>query len=153
MAAIDIYLNRILARSKRDPATGCLLLWQGAIKDGYGWMMGPERKPDRVHRIIWRARKGPIPVGLCVCHTCDVRNCGEETHLFLGTNKDNVDDKMRKGRLDRRDGEHNGRAKLTATQVLRIRRDHRLHREIATQYGVTRTMISNIKRGDSWATV
>jgi hypothetical protein len=50
------------------------------------------------HRLAWERAYGPVPDGMKVLHRCDVRNCIEPTHLFLGTQGDNVADMMAKGR-------------------------------------------------------
>lgn len=41
---------------------------------------------------------GPIPARMLVLHSCDNPPCCNERHLFLGTYKDNEQDKIRKGR-------------------------------------------------------
>ena len=50
------------------------------------------------HRAAWILYKGEIPAGIFVCHTCDNRRCCNPAHLFLGTQKDNLQDMKRKGR-------------------------------------------------------
>jgi hypothetical protein len=50
------------------------------------------------HRISWEIHNGPIPNGLLVLHHCDVTLCVRPDHLFLGTTKDNAQDRQRKGR-------------------------------------------------------
>lgn len=52
----------------------------------------------RHHRWVWEQANGPIPPGMMVLHTCDVRNCINLEHLFLGTAKDNARDMAAKGR-------------------------------------------------------
>lgn len=49
-------------------------------------------------RVAWTIMNGPIPEGLYVLHTCDIRLCCNPSHLYVGTAKDNVADMMRKGR-------------------------------------------------------
>lgn len=51
------------------------------------------------HRAVWIIFNGPIPNGLKVCHTCDNPPCGNISHLFLGTQADNMRDCRDKGRL------------------------------------------------------
>lgn len=77
---------------------GCRL-WQGRLSvKGYG-LFSFAGKDERAHRLAWIFSGGKkIPEGMMICHQCDVRNCVEPTHLFLGTNADNVIDCVQKGR-------------------------------------------------------
>ena len=54
-----------------------------------------------IHRLIFKIIYGPIPPGMCVCHSCDNRKCINPEHLFLGTDQDNTNDMMKKGRHNR----------------------------------------------------
>jgi len=69
-------------------------LWTGR---GYGnvWY---KHKRHRVHRLLWEFAHGAIPDGLYVCHSCDVRNCINLDHLWLGTHQENMHDSVVKGR-------------------------------------------------------
>jgi len=85
---------------------------------------------------------GPIQADKLVCHRCDNPKCVEPSHLFLGTNGDNVADRVAKGRCVF--------AKLTQEQVLAIREDPRSRKEVADDYGVSLTTIRRICTGRSW---
>lgn len=98
-------MDFLLSRTKPNEA-GCAE-WQGAL-DGSGyaqvWCQGKVRK---AHRLAFVFVKGPIPEGMCICHTCDNPKCINPAHLFIGTHQDNMSDKDAKGRT------YNGRAART----------------------------------------
>lgn len=51
-----------------------------------------------VHRLSWEIFKGPIPENMCVCHSCDVRECCNPEHLFIGSRRENFADMVEKDR-------------------------------------------------------
>ena len=139
-----------------EPNSGCLL-WCGPVNSsktgkGYG-NMSVEGVTRFVHQLAWITAKGAIPKGLKVLHRCDVRTCINIDHLFLGTQKQNIQDCADKGRLATLKGERSNFAKLTLEQVIAIRADPRTQVAIAVEYGVDQSAISNIKRRRNWAHV
>lgn len=75
--------------------------WRGSLEEfGYGRLQS-----KRAHRLSWTLFNGEIPKGLYVLHKCDIRNCVNPDHLFLGTQIDNMRDMVKKGR------HNNGRQK------------------------------------------
>jgi hypothetical protein len=69
-------------------------------KRGYGYFK-IDKKHGLAHRFAYAYYKNngqPIPSNLYVCHHCDNPSCVNPNHLFLGSQKDNVQDMIRKGR-------------------------------------------------------
>lgn len=141
--------GKIEDRIKICPVKGCWL-WTGPLsRKGYG-RARLDRKHQPIHRISWQLFRGEIPDNLHVLHRCDVPSCANPEHLFLGTNQDNIDDKMAKRRHRHGDGHHN--AKLTAEQIPEIRglRGKLSQRKIAKLFGVAQHTIAQIQLGKGW---
>lgn len=60
--------------------------------------IGFKKKVIYTHRASWLIFRGEIPNGFCVCHHCDNPLCINPNHLFLGTHKDNMDDRKKKNK-------------------------------------------------------
>jgi len=120
-----------------EPNSGCWL-WTGpVINRGYGRI---NRK--LAHRAAYEAFRGPIPKGQCVCHKCDNPICVNPDHLFIGTQKDNMMDKARKGR--------GNNTKITADTAREVRNNTGTYREISKKFGVSIGMVHYIKRMKYW---
>jgi hypothetical protein len=74
-------------------------------------------------------------------------------HLFVGTNCDNVADRVAKGRSARSLGEDNPRALLKPADVLKIRRSKEKLRVLAEKYGVGIGTISAVRTGRNWQSI
>lgn len=136
--------TRFWAKVKKTKT--CWLWTAFKNKAGYG-QFGFDRGLVLSHRFSWAIHRGQVPAGLFVLHKCDNPPCVRPSHLFLGNNRDNMDDMLKKGRSGR------GRAKLTMSEALEVRRlaySGLLSRVIATAYGVSQPNVSSIKNCKSW---
>ena len=116
--------------------------------EGYGqfFIKRNERKLlVYTHRYSYELSYGPIPEGIWVLHKCDNSRCVNPDHLFLGTHIDSMKDAAQKGRML-------NHTKLTATQVLEIRRlaGTMTQYEIGAMFGVTNDTISVIVCRKAW---
>jgi hypothetical protein len=134
-------------------------LWTAATSGhmGYGNLYHScSRNLRGAHRYSWGLHHGVIPEGLHVLHKCDVPTCVNPEHLFLGTNDDNLRDKLAKGRASCLKGEANGRAKLSEQDVRVIRERYasgESQQRIADDYGVDQTAVGFIVRRVHWSHV
>ena len=137
--------------------------WNGSkLKSGYGTLYDPEaykrdgKHHKLAHRYYYEKLIGLIPDGMQVCHHCDNPSCVNPEHLFLGTQKDNMNDCIAKGRhmpfVGK--GECNPTAKLTWDDVGEIRTQYHYsgisQKALGMIYRVARTDIGNIVRNESW---
>lgn len=119
---------------------------------GYG-MYRYEAKFERAHRLAWKFVNGAIPEGAMVCHRCDVRNCINPSHLFLGDNSTNMLDMFKKGRGNRPKGSAHKSSKLTESDVLTIRTLRQAGssvRSLSEAYGVSTSAIWFVVNRRNW---
>lgn len=134
--------DRILLRSEPIPESGCWI-WIGALQTvGYGYLRVGNANLG-AHRVSYEAFNGPIPKGLRVLHTCDVRECVNPSHLFIGDAADNSRDALCKKRI--------AAQKLTPDDVREIRASNGRNVDVARSYGITADHVWKIRTRRSWA--
>jgi len=90
---IEIFFKNI---SKDNHPDGCWI-WEGRKdKDGYGILWN--KKAIKAHRYSMELHGNKVPHDMLACHHCDNPPCVNPEHLFIGTNLDNVQDSIKKGR-------------------------------------------------------
>lgn len=128
--------------------------WQGRRnEDGYG-VVTVAGRAVRANRAALEEKLGrPLTDAERACHTCDNPPCGNPDHLFAGTQGANVADMRAKGRGKNPvlPGQKNGRALLSAGDVIAIRRDPRSARFLAAEHGVSLATIHKARSGENWA--
>lgn len=141
-------IDRLMAKvDKVSSPIGCWIFLGFKNSKGYGQIGNGARGTgiSLAHRLSFHLHNGEIPRGLFVLHRCDTPACCNPAHLFLGTNKDNCDDRDAKNRV--RHGEAHPRARLSEVDIASIRamaEEGALQREIAEKYQVSSSYISQI---------
>ena len=145
--------DRFRQRLVRD---GDCLLWQGATNNrGYG-VLGIDGRLMLVHRLAYYLATSVDPLQWDVLHACDTPCCCEPSHLFLGTQADNMADASRKGRLHKTgpSGESHYNAKLTTDNVRAIRARYAAggisQPALAREYGTSLSNVWAIIHNRSW---
>lgn len=128
-------------------------IWNGTIeKFGYG-TTSFKGKEYRIHRLSMHLYNGfDLSSSLYVCHHCDNPPCCNPEHLFVGTQKDNMQDSLRKGRHVDNSGSRHGKAKLREEDVILIRalaKDWK-QIEIARHFCLTRDHVNAIIKNKIW---
>jgi HNH endonuclease len=135
------------------PELGCCWEWIGTIVKPtirpMFWLDGTNRL---AYRIIWLWVVGE-PKNY-ICHKCDNGLCIRPSHLFDGTQKENQQDSLIKGRFA--EGEKSAQSKLTSNQIIEIRNKHSQGqgiRSLGREYEVSQRAIQFIVRGEHWKSV
>jgi hypothetical protein len=131
--------------------------WQGArsAKD-YG-VVSYNKTIYFSHRLFYKLFKGELISGYQICHHCDNPCCVNPDHLFIGTNKDNVQDCIRKGRrsqsFEKKHIAHN--ASLTKEEAEKIVTFAALNplatsTQISEKFKISKQLAKDVKRGRSY---
>jgi len=135
--------------SKTASGSDSCLTWQ-AKKNQKGYGLFSVRGIEfSAHRVAYRLAYGPIPDGLCVLHRCDNPSCVNSAHLFLGTNSENIADRMAKNRSNRKPR----RVLTTLAQVKEVRRRYGKGEkipDIASAMGLPPRRVRAIAHKETW---
>jgi|SRR5271170_2141735 len=131
----------------RKHECGCWEWGRSCNEHGYGVFYMLNRQ-FLAHRVCYELCIGEIPQGLKVLHRCDNPKCVRPDHLFIGTQLENIEDMVRKGR---RKGTKHALAKLNDEQVLAVRASVKQGRILARELGVSEALISLIRSRKIWS--
>ncbi len=143
-------VERFWSKVKRTNSEECWE-WIGTKeKDGYG-VFKIKRKTYKSHRISWLISKKESIENKLVCHSCDNRGCVNPGHLWLGTNKENVEDMVRKNR--QRQGENHSNVKLSEKnikEILDLYKSGYKQVDLCSKFGIGHAQLSRILSGEAW---
>jgi hypothetical protein len=133
--------------------TGECWLWTAGQCKGYG-QFAVKRKGIRAHIYSYTLVNGPVPEGYVIRHICDTPLCVRPDHLLAGTQKENVQDAVTKGRHCH--GETHGNAIInedTARRIKALLNQKEKMTHIAKELGVGYYIVTDIKYGKAWSHV
>lgn len=122
--------------------------WRGTITvQGYGRFnlaTGKWMPASRVSLMLSLGRS--LRAGEFACHHCDNPPCCNPSHLYAGSQAQNMADKVKRNRSVPRGGH-----KIDKETAMMIRLAEGTQTEIAERYGVSRSYVSMVKAGKKWA--
>ena len=129
--------------SKVEKTDGCWKWAAAKHRQGYGniWWKG---KCLLAHRVSWLIHHGSLADDIKVLHECDNTECTNPSHLFLGTQKDNVADAIKKDRFYFVPVKHNVERNRFIRHLYFA--EIKTQQEIADFIGLDQTQISQIVR-------
>jgi len=141
-------LDEFFDRCEYDADTQCVNWSWGTNGNGYGSLRF-NGKVDTAHRVVIMLYHGiELTSDNVICHHCDNPICCNLAHLFIGTHKQNSDDKFRKGRFVSCPGDKNGTSKITEIQAVWMRSEWSKggikQRELGAIVGLTQQQVSKI---------
>lgn len=146
---------RFWSKVAQPNENGCRLWLAAKMPDGAGQFSTVDT--NIAYRVSWRLTYGPIPVDKQINHRCDIRPCIEPTHLWLGTQAENLADMAAKGRrrgIPGIGGEDNVTAKINWQIVREIRilreRDGVALYKLAARFGISKSQVHNIVTYKQW---
>lgn len=134
--------------------------WCGCTDStGYGRTSNRFTNQNFAHRWSYELFNGEIPDGLKVLHKCDNPSCVNPEHLFLGTQQENVQDMVQKGRhvYGLGKGEKSPNHKLTKEEVLEMRKAYEskkyTYKQLAKMFNISVMTMYRAVTKRSWGNV
>lgn len=130
--------------------------WRGLCHpNGYGRVCNGRLRGDYAHRAAWMlANERTIPDGMCVCHTCDNPPCCNPSHLWLGTQTENIADRQAKGRTCTWTKVRPPTAKFSDEEALAIRAEYAAGgismARLGAKHGTTACVVYRIVSGKGY---
>lgn len=148
---IDQYLIKFWRKVDVSTIDKCWEYLGPKCEKGYGMARKYRGGTIRAHRLSYELYFGnKIDSDILACHICDNPSCVNPHHIFLGTNQDNCDDKIRKGRQRVLKGSETARSKLNEDDVYHIFKSKLSAKKLAYKYNVSKSTIYAIKSGQNW---
>lgn len=152
----EIHYQRTMARFWASvlPATDapCSTYRGRRTSKGYGRIKVRGRMVY-AHRLAWEVANGPIPNGLHVLHHCDNPPCCKtapdatypQGHLYLGTNDDNITDRMERNPPVGLTGSSHPSSKLTRYAAGGVSQP-----QLSREYGISQSHVGRLVHRQSW---
>ena len=144
--------KRFASKCGEPDVNGCIPWIATRTAKGYGILHYGKSEigilKTTAHRIAWVIARGDLAPSVLVLHRCDNPSCVNADHMFLGSQQENMDDMMSKGRHSWRNGQP--WQKLNVHDVERIREMRKAghtQQAVADQLGISRPLISMIEHG------
>lgn len=148
------------AKVRRGPLDQCWEWTGDKFAKGYGRVTLHAGSGGKycAHRIAFVIAGGRDPAEFDVLHRCDNTSCVNPRHLYLGTNDDNIADKMRRGRhkVYFPVGHRGAGAVLSDDQVRELRREYPQIRSldvVSEKYGISKPTAWKIIAGKTYRNV
>lgn len=129
------HAHRLL--SKANKVGECLICHIGPNSRGYSTVLVHGVR-WQAHRLIYWIEKGPIPAGMCILHSCDTRRCINIDHLRIGTELDNFNDMLKRGRR-----RYAAKERIVTNEMIAImqslREDGLTYKQIGAKLGLGKT--------------
>lgn len=123
--------------------------WIGVLAGGGYGRLRFEGKNIAAHRLSYKLFKGEIGENLFVCHSCDNKKCLNPDHLWIGTLQDNVNDAVKKGRVNMK-GVKNRFCSLTEHQIeefIILRNESITYQRLSRIFNSSEQHLRNIFKG------
>jgi len=140
--------QRFWAKVNKLPGEDACWIWTARNEANRYGIFKFKGKMVLAHRFAWFLETGKWP-DPCALHSCDNCHCVRFSHLFEGTQPDNIKDMIKKGRA-----RLITQAKLAPEQVQEIRRLYYTRsftrKDLSVRFKISRTQIHCIVMRETW---